>query len=447
MTHLARSILPLLALAVSACDADGQPTTPDAGTAGASPPNIVLILADDLGYSDLGAYGGDVIRTPRLDRMATEGVVLTDYYAPANVCTPSRAGLLTGRQPIRYGLAKGVIFPDSEGGLPPGEVTLAETLGAAGYATMMVGKWHLGHTDGHWPTDQGFERFFGVPYSNDMQPFPLIEGTDVIEETADQRTLTRRYTEAAVRFVESAEPGAPFFLYVAHTFPHIPLFASEAFEGRSPAGRYGDAVEEIDWSTGAILDALAAAGLERDTLVLFTSDNGPWFEGSAGGLRGRKGGAYEGGHRVPFIARWLGTLPGGETRSAPLTGLDVLPTLAKLADAPLPEAELDGADAWPAIAEGARSPHETILFFNEDQVSGLRQGDWHLVTQDYYKTYDVSLTGVGYPLLFDLGADPQMRYSQTTLEPERTARMLGLATDARERFGVPPPPPLVRTEE
>ena len=405
-----------------------------------NPPNIVLILADDLGYGDLGAYGGEMIATPRLDRMAEEGVRLTGFYAAANVCTPSRAGLLTGRQPIRYGLAAGVVFPQSTHGLPGEEVTLAETLGAAGYESMAIGKWHLGHQPEHWPTAQGFGGFFGVPYSNDMTPFPLYRGSEVIEAEAEQRTLTRRYTEEAVRFIDAAD--RPFFLYLAHTFPHIPLHASEAFEGRSEASLYGDTVEEIDWSTGEILDALERAGLTEDTLVIFTSDNGPWFEGSSGALRGRKGETYDGGHRVPFLARWPGTLPGGAVREGALTGLDLLPTLARLADAPLPGAELDGRDAWPVLAEGADTPHDHVLFFNEDQLVGVRRGDWHLVTQSYYKRYDVPLQALGYPLLFDLSRDPAMRYSLAPANPDVAADLLAVAASERDRLSVPPPPSL-----
>lgn len=428
----------------AACSASGQDTTEQTGIAADAPmrqPNIVVILADDLGYGDLGSYGGDLIDTPRLDAMAEKGVRLTSYYAPANVCTPSRAGLLTGRQPIRYGLARGVIHPSSDHGLPPEEVTIAEALTQIGYETMMVGKWHLGHQDGLWPTDQGFGHFFGVPYSNDMTPFPLMAGKDVIEETADQTTLTKRYTEEAVAFIEGAD--APFFLYLAHTFPHIPLFASEAFAGASAAGPYGDATEEIDWSTGEILDTLEREGLTEDTLVVFTSDNGPWFEGSAGGLRGRKGGSYEGGHRVPFLALWPNTLPPGAVIDAPVTGLDLFPTLARLGGAALPAAEIDGADVWDVLRDDTPSPHEAegVLLFNEDQITGLRQGDWHLVAQDYYKTYDVSLTSVGYPLLFDVRADPAMRYSQAARQPERAREMLDAIAAARERYDVPPPPP------
>ena len=425
-------------LLLGACGAPAEEPAPRAEAAG--PPNVVVILADDLGYGDLGSYGADLIATPRLDAMAAEGVRLTSFYAAANVCTPSRAGLLTGRQPIRYGLAAGVVFPQSEHGLPPEEVTLAETLRARGYTTLAIGKWHLGHQPQHWPTAQGFDAFYGVPYSNDMSPFPLYRNDEVLEAEVDQRTLTKRYTEEAVRFVEAAE--GPFFLYLAHTFPHIPLHASDAFEGRSEASRYGDTVEEIDWSTGEILDALDRAGLTENTLVVFTSDNGPWFEGSPGALRGRKGETYDGGHRVPFLARWPGMLPAGAVRDAPLTGLDLMPTVARLADAPLPDAEIDGRDAWPVLAEGAASPHEHVLFFNEDQIVGVRRDDWHLVSQTYYKRYDVALRALGYPLLFDLSRDPGMRYSLAPSEPETTAALAAVLDAERERYGVPPPPAL-----
>ncbi|HEY7775261.1 MAG TPA: sulfatase, partial [Kineobactrum sp.] len=286
----------------------------DSGNTG-SRPNIILILTDDLGYGDIGANGADMIATPNIDRLAREGVRLTSYYAPANVCTPSRAGMLTGRQPIRMGLAAGVLFPRSKNGLPQAELTLPEMLATVGYRTAMVGKWHLGNTPEHWPTAHGFERFFGVPYSNDMSPFPLYEGDRVIEPEADQSRLTERYTDTAIEIIEAAG-DQPFFLYLAHTFPHIPLFAAPPFRGQSEAGLYGDTVETIDWSTGRILQALRENGLDDNTLVIFTSDNGPWFEGSAGESRDRKGGTWDGAYRVPFVARWPAGLPAGTVSPA-----------------------------------------------------------------------------------------------------------------------------------
>ncbi len=406
-----------------------------------APPNIIFVLTDDLGYGDLGVYGSTMISTPNLDALAEQGLKLTSYYAPANVCTPSRAALLTGRQPIRMGLAAGVIRPESTHGLPQSETTLATLLRNHGYRTAMIGKWHLGHTPEHWPTAHGFDRFYGVPYSNDMTPFPLYDGDEVIEEPADQARLTERYTDATIAFIEEAG-DAPFFVYLAHTFPHIPLFAAEPFRGRSDAGLYGDTVETIDWSMGRIVQALEEAGIADNTLIMFTSDNGPWFEGSSGASRERKGATWEGAYRVPFIAYWPAGLPANRVIDAAVTGLDMFPTLARVAGVSVPEElELDGADIWSVLSEGADTPHEEILFFNEDQIAAIRMGDWRLVVRSYYKTWDVPLATAGYPLLFDLARDPGENYSMAPDEPERVERMLRAIEAANERFEVPEPPP------
>ncbi len=278
------SILLLISLLLPGC------TSPPASSRG-DIPNVVILFADDLGYGDLGVYGHPTIRTPNLDRMAAEGMKFTQFYVGASVCTPSRAALLTGRLPLRSGMVNDrfrVIFPPSEGGLPESEITLAEALKTKGYATACIGKWHLGHRPEHLPTNQGFDQYFGLPYSNDMSPaltpgsanrgdppLPLLRGTETIEEEPDQRELTRRYTEEAIQFIRDNK-DRPFFLYLPHTFPHVPLFASDAFEGKSPRGLYGDVVEELDWSTGQILTTLRDLGLAENTFVFFTSDNGPW---------------------------------------------------------------------------------------------------------------------------------------------------------------------------
>lgn len=309
---MGRSLLAALALAAGA----------GAAPAAERPPNVVVVLCDDLGYGDLGCYGHPTVRTPNLDRMAAEGMKFTDFYSAAPVCTPSRAALLTGRLPLRSGMtsdARRVLFPDSAGGLPDTEVTLAEVLKGRGYATACIGKWHLGHLPQYLPTRHGFDSYFGLPYSNDMdrvadrspkgreafwQPkieywnVPLMRDDKIVERPADQHTLTRRYTEEAVKFV-GANRDRPFFLYLAHTMAHVPLFASAGFAGKSPRGLYGDAVEELDWSVGEVLKAVRAAGIETTTWVTFTSDNGPWLTfrehgGSAGLLREGKGSTWEG---------------------------------------------------------------------------------------------------------------------------------------------------------
>ncbi|MDJ0919897.1 MAG: sulfatase [Henriciella sp.] len=439
MRSIYSALLAFMSLSLVGC----MTVTEDAPEPGLSPiaskPNTIFILADDLGYGDIGANGATLIETPAIDAMAANGVRLTNFYAPANVCTPSRAGFLTGRYPIRMGLAAGVIFPDSTHGLPAEEVTLAEMLKREGYRTAMIGKWHLGHTEEHWPTAHGFDRFFGVPYSNDMSPFPLYEDDVKLEEPADQTVLTKRYTEATVEFIE-AEHDAPFFIYLAHTFPHIPLFASDAFSGGSAAGAYGDTVEELDWSVGQIVSALERNGKIRDTLIVLTSDNGPWFEGSSGAARAGKGTGWRGGYRVPFVAQWLASLPAGEVRDAPVSGLDLMPTLAALAGASdLPPS--DGKDIWSVLANGDPTPHEELIFFNEDRIAAIRRGDWRLVVQSYYKTFDVPLDQLGYPLLFNLRSDPGESYNLRRSAPDVAADLLARLDAARERLDVPETPP------
>ncbi|MEM7459482.1 MAG: sulfatase [Pseudomonadota bacterium] len=405
-------------------------------TAYKSQPNIILVLTDDLGYGDLGVTGAQTISTPHLDQMAGEGVLLTSFYAAANVCTPSRAGLLTGRYPVRMGLARDVVRPQSTHGLPQSETTIAELLQAEGYQTAMIGKWHLGHLPQYWPTEHGFETFYGVRYSNDMQPFGLYDQSDLIEEPVDQTTLTRRYTERAVDII-AASDNQPFFLYLAHTFPHIPLFAEDPFLGGSEAGLYGDTVETIDWSMGQIFRALEAAGKDRDTLVIFTSDNGPWFEGSSGDSRNRKGSTWEGAYRVPFIARWPDVLPAGDVSDAPVSGLDILPTLAAIAGAgPDAGSTLDGRDIWPVLETGAASPHDTLFFFDQDQIAAVRSGDHRLVLRSYYRTIDIPHRLFDYPLLFNLKTDPAESYSLTEREPELVKHLLDLVDAEYEALGI-----------
>jgi len=390
--------------------------------AGAAPrrtPNIVIIFADDLGYGDLGCYGHPTIRTPHLDRMAAGGMRFTQFYAAESVCTPSRAALLTGRLPIRSGMCsdtRRVLFPDSAGGLPAGEITIAEALKGRGYSTACVGKWHLGHLPQFLPTRNGFDEYFGIPYSNDMKPCPLMDGDKVVEEPADQASLTQRYTERAVQFIRRHR-RRPFFLYFPHTFPHVPLYASEGFRGTSLRGLYGDVVEELDWSVGRVLDTLREEGIERDTLVLFTSDNGPWETqklngGSAGLLRGGKG------------STWPGTVAAGQTVTGLAATLDFLPTCLSLAGAPVPtDRVLDGYDLTPLLRGSGPSPRNSMFYYRGMRLYAARKGPWkaHLATQP---GYGGSAEEHDPPLLFHLEHDPSERYDVAEANPEVVADLL-----------------------
>ncbi len=339
-------------------------------------PNVVLIYADDLGYGDLGCYGSS-IPTPNLDRMASEGMRFTQFYSANPVCSPSRAALLTGRYPTRVGVPR-VLFPRDTTGLPDTEMTMAQMLKARSYRTMCVGKWHLGHLPQFLPTSRGFDEYFGIPYSNDMSPRPLMHNLETLEEPAKLESLTPRYTEQALKFLERVKDG-PFFLYMPHTYPHIPLAASERFRGKSPAGLYGDVIEELDWSVGQILDALKRHGIDRNTLVMFSSDNGPWYQGSPGKLRGRKGSTYEGGVREPFIARFPGRIPAGTVCRGIASTMDILPTLAGLSSAPLPRKPMDGIDIWPMLSgQKPEIEREVLLYFDDWHVQCARWGKWKL---------------------------------------------------------------------
>ena len=351
-------------------------------------PNFVLILVDDMGYGDLSCYGSQ-IDTPNLDRMALEGVQFNHFYAANPVCSPSRAAVLTGRYGVRCGVPN-VFQPTDAGGMATNEVTIAQMLKTAGYRTMCVGKWHLGRPTQYLPTSRGFDEYWGIPYSNDMSPSILLHNTNIIESPVELSTLTRRYTEQSVNFIRASRAN-PFFLYLPHTFPHIPLAASPDFLGKSGMGLYGDVIQELDWSVGQVLQALQDNGVDNNTLVLFTSDNGPWFQGSPGRLRGRKGDTFEGGMREPFIARFPGRIAAGGPKGRTLKGrvvrqvdvmastLDFLPTIAGFAQVATPGNPLDGVDIGPVLTGQAGDvDRPPFLYFSGWDLQCARVGPWKL---------------------------------------------------------------------
>jgi arylsulfatase A len=393
------------------------------------PPNIVFILCDDLGYGDLGCYGSR-IRTPNLDRMAGEGVRFTNFCSADPVCSPSRAALLTGRYPTRVGVPR-VLFPQDPDGLSLDETTLADTLKKSGCRTMAIGKWHLGRPAPYLPTSRGFDHYFGIPYSNDMTPRVLLRDTEVIDQAADLTTLTARYTEEARRFIDASKAG-PFFLYMPHTFPHIPLGASPRFRGKSAEGLYGDVVEEVDWSVGEVLATLKRNGLDRNTLVMFSSDNGPWYQGSPGKLRGRKNTTYEGGVREPFLARWPGQIPAGRTSDALASMMDVFPTVARLTGAALPAKPLDGIDIWPLLhGDRAAIDRDPLLYFDNWDLQCARWMNWKLhVARHNTAAYTPAPPGGRHsfvlprPELYNLERDPDESYDVASENPEIVGRIL-----------------------
>lgn len=395
------------------------------------PPNVVVIMADDLGWGDIGANGAKMIATPNMDRLAAQGIRLTSFYAGANVCTPSRAALLTGRYPIRSGMQH-VVMPHSDFGLPASEITIAEILKRAGYATGMVGKWHLGHRDDYWPTAHGFDEFFGVAYSNDMQPFDLYRHKTVVQSPAEQRELTDQYSAAAAEFIASHRED-PFFLYYAETFPHLPLSVPDDAAGSSEAGLYGDVVEHLDQGIGRIMAALEANGVADNTLVILTSDNGPWFEGDQGPLRGRKGGTHEGGYRVPFIARLPDRIAAASVSGEMAMNIDLLPTIAALTGAELPQDRIiDGRDISGLLMQGEATPHELLFFFDGNDIAAVRDRRFRLVLSTFYRTYPVPFERFGTALLFDLERDPQERFSFLREHPEVRDRLMGQVKAMRE---------------
>ena len=439
-------------------------------------PNVVLIFMDDLGYGDLSCYGATGYKTPNLDKLASQGIRFTNFVSAQAVCSASRAGILTGCYPNRVGIS-GALMPDSKIGLNPEEETIAEVLKKRNYKTAAIGKWHLGHQREFLPLQQGFDEYLGLPYSNDMWPvyfdgtrnispaysrklnypeLPLIRNNDKIRELKtldDQAELTTLYTETALDFIKRNKSN-PFFLYLAHSMTHVPLAVSAKFKGKSEQGLFGDVMMEIDWSVGEIMKALADNGIEKNTLVMFTSDNGPWLNfgnhaGSTGGLREGKGNSFEGGQREPCIMKWPGQIQKGTICNKLASTIDILPTLAAITNSPLPEKKIDGVNILPLmVGDENANPRETFLYYyRKNSLEAIRKGNWKLVFAHPGRTYIGFKPGVdGFPGstnenfdfeegLYDLRRDPGERYNVKEYYPEVVAELKKLADEARTDLG------------
>ena len=425
-------------------------------------PNIILIFADDLGYGDLGSYGAKDWETPHLDQLAKDGTSFSQFYVPHAVCSASRAALLTGAYANRLEIF-GALDHTAKHGLNPAETTIAEMLKQKGYQTGMVGKWHLGHLPEFLPTEQGFDSFFGLPYSNDMwpnhpetktyyPPLPLIVNKTSIETLEDQSQLTTRYTQKALEFIQENKEE-PFFLYLAHSMPHVPLFVSEKFAGKSSQGMYGDVMMEIDWSVGEIRKKLKELELEQNTLIIFTSDNGPWlsYGGHAGltdGLKEGKGTSWEGGIRVPAIFAWPGKIPAGKTQTEAAMTIDILPTLAEITHSKLPDLKIDGQSIWKEILGGQGNTRPYFAYYNQNELQAVIFGKWKLVFPHQYRTIseDLALRNDGLPVpysmvtmknaeLYDLANDPSETTDVSTQNPAVMAQLTQFAESARDDLG------------
>ena len=466
-----RSFLPAIILAAVACTPGIALAKSSAGKQ--ATPNIVVIFMDDMGYADIGPFGGDKSLTPNLNRMAEEGRTFTDFYVSQAVCSASRTSLLTGCYNVRVGI-EGALGTASKIGIHADEVTLGELCRQQDYATACFGKWHLGHHEQFLPLQNGFDEYFGLPYSNDMWPFhpevmhlsleerlkrwphlPLIDGNKIVNSQMtgeDQKLLTTQYTERAVSFIDhSAE--RPFFLYLAHSMVHVPLYVSEKFDGKSGKGLFSDVLMEIDWSVGQVLEALKRNHVDENTLVIFTSDNGPWLSygdhaGSADPLREGKGTMFDGGCRVPFVARWPGKIPANSSSSEPAMTIDILPTVARLIGAELPKHSIDGKDIWPLLAgeDGAKSPQEAYFFYWGHNLHAVRSGQWKLHLPHDFRTlngrtggtggipvkYDIGNIGLS---LFDLQSDSGELHDIADQHPDVVAKLQALAKSVQAELG------------
>lgn len=415
-------------------------------------PNFVIVYCDDLGYGDLGCFGAQGIRTPNINRLAQEGMKFTDFYAASPVCTPSRAALLTGRIPQRMGIV-GVYFPESFTGMPTDEITIAELLRGEGYRTGIVGKWHLGHRERFLPLQRGFDEYFGIPYSNDMDSVVYLEGNDVVEFEVDQTYTTRTYTEKSVDFI-NRHRDRPFFLYLAHSMPHVPIYASPEFQGSSDQGLYGDVIQEIDWSVGEVLKALEDNGILDHTLVVFSSDNGPWLVmrehgGSAGPLREGKMFTFEGGVRVPTLAMWRNRIQPGSVYHDLAVMMDWFPTMAEAAGAELPEAvAYYGESLIPVLTGKAKRQGQEHLYYDGSMnLECYRRGDWKIKLPYAGSKPERWRSGVpAHPmLLFNLRDDPGEQHNLAAEEPAKVEEMLAAMYAFKATKGTFPAPIFIRS--
>ena len=438
-----------------------------------SSPNIIIVFMDDMGYADIGPFGAEGYETPNFDRMAKEGRKFTDFYVTQAVCSASRAGLLTGCYNVRVGIL-GALGPSAKHGINSDEVTIAEICKQKGYATACYGKWHLGHHEKFLPMQHGFDDYFGLPYSNDMWPYhpgvlhlpmeqrlkrwphlPLIDKNEVVNPKVtgkDQEQLTTQYTERTVQFIEKNK-DRPFFVYLPHSMVHVPLYVSDKFKGKSKRGLFGDVMMEIDWSMGQIFDTLRKHDLDKNTLVIFTSDNGPWLNygdhaGSAGPLREGKGTMFDGGCRESTLFWWPGTIPADSVCKTPAMTIDILPTIANLIDAKLPDHKIDGKDIWPLIKgeSNAASPQEAYYFYYGSQLQAIRQGKWKLHFPHNYRTLNGRKGGTGgIPVnydsakidlaLFDMENDIGETTDVKDKHPDVVTKLQALAAKMRKDLG------------
>ena len=410
-------------------------------------PNVILIVADDLGYGDIGCFGSEKNRTPNLDQMALEGMRFTNFYSTSGVCTPSRTSIMTGCYAQRLNMhvdenSRWVLFPNARKGLNPEEETIAELLKTKGYATACIGKWHLGDQPEFLPTRHGFDYYFGIPYSNDMNrpniPLPIMRNEKVIEAPVDQVNLTKRYTEEAIKFIEENK-SRPFFIYLPHTFPHLPLYATNQFKGKSKNGRYGDAVEELDWSTGEIMQKLRKLGIEKNTMIMFTSDNGSYNINADSNkpFKGKKGDTDEGSMRIPFIVKYPAYIPRRSSCTAMTSTMDLLPTITGLAGTKRPDKKIDGKDIWNLMrGKETETPHKVFYYYHTDQLQAVRYGKWKMMLPQKSKKRGWSGRIENFELkLYNLSLDRRESNDVSSDHPEVVLKMYEYAKAAEAELG------------